>query len=49
MLISGTAAFHVKNFAYQYYGKRLTDQDVCNMRYKVFSHANFPGTQFANL
>ncbi|KAH9584818.1 hypothetical protein MS3_00006282 [Schistosoma haematobium] len=43
LLISGTAAFHIKNFAYQSFGKRLTDQDVCNMRYKVFSRANLPG------
>ncbi|CAH8609856.1 unnamed protein product [Schistosoma haematobium] len=48
LLISGTAAFHIRNFAYQSYGKCLTAQDVCNMRYKVFSHANLPGTEFAN-
>ncbi|VDP50477.1 unnamed protein product [Schistosoma curassoni] len=37
LLISGTAAFHIKNFVYQSYGKRLTDQDVCNLRYKVLT------------
>ncbi|VDP18315.1 unnamed protein product [Schistosoma margrebowiei] len=49
MLISCTAAFHIKNYAYHSYGKRLNDQDIFNMRYKVFSHANLPGKQSANL
>ena len=36
LLISGTSAFNVIHYAYQSYGKRLTAQDVFNMRYKVF-------------
>ncbi|CAH8526120.1 unnamed protein product [Schistosoma rodhaini] len=43
LLISGTSAFNVIHYAYQSYGKRLTAQDVFNMRYKVFSQANLPG------
>ncbi|CAH8636196.1 unnamed protein product, partial [Schistosoma haematobium] len=43
LLISGTASFHIKNYAYHSYGKLLTDQDIYNMRYKVFSQANIPG------
>ncbi|KAH9579294.1 hypothetical protein MS3_00009493 [Schistosoma haematobium] len=43
LLISRTAAFDIKHFAYHSYGKHLNDQDIFNMRYKVFSHANLPG------
>ncbi|XP_018646518.1 unnamed protein product [Schistosoma mansoni] len=49
LLISGTSAFNVIHYAYQSYGKRLTAQDVFNMRYKVFSQANLPGKQCAYL
>ncbi|CAH8668819.1 unnamed protein product [Schistosoma haematobium] len=42
LLISGTASFHIKNYAYHSYGKLLNDQDIYNMRYKVFSQANIP-------
>ncbi len=49
LLISGTSAFNVIHYAYQSYGKRLTAQDVFNMRYKVFSQANLPGKQCAHL
>ena len=45
LLISGTATFDIKHFAYHSYGKRLNDQGIFNMRYKVFSHANLPGKQ----
>ncbi|VDP56836.1 unnamed protein product [Schistosoma curassoni] len=43
LLISDTAAFDIKHFAYHSYGKRLNDRDIFNMRYKVFSHSNLPG------
>ncbi|VDO61230.1 unnamed protein product [Schistosoma margrebowiei] len=49
LLISGTAAFDIKHFAYQTYGKRLNAQDIFNMRYKVFSQANLPDKQCAYL
>ncbi|VDP75472.1 unnamed protein product [Schistosoma curassoni] len=45
LLISRTAAFDIKHFAYHSYGKHLNDQDIFNMRYKVFSHPNLPGKQ----
>ncbi|VDP53196.1 unnamed protein product [Schistosoma margrebowiei] len=49
LLISGTASFHINNYAYHSYGKLLNDQDIFNMRYKVFSHVNLPGKQSAYL
>ena len=49
LLISGTAAFNIIHFTYQFCEKRLNLQDVSNMRQKVFSQANVPRRQYAYL